>query len=87
MEADLAKHMISLSNRFYGVSVAQCRSMAYEMAVANNVNVPASWKKAEMAGYDWYPSFKRRHKLAIRTTEPTTMGRATAFNLHQVMDK
>ena len=97
MEADLAKHMISLSNRFYGVSVAQCRSMAYEMAVANNVNVPASWKKAEMAGYDWYLSFKRRHKLAIRTPEPTSMARATAFNrttvkeffnnLHQVMDK
>ena len=82
MEADLAQHMASLSDKFFGVSVDQCRQMAYQMAMANNLKVPQDWMRNKKAGYDWYLNFKTRHKLSVRTPEATSMARATAFNKH-----
>lgn len=80
MEADFAKHLVSLADKFYGVTVAQCRTMAFEMAMANKLKVPASWTREKKAGYDWYSKFKSRHNLSVRTPEPTSLARATAFN-------
>lgn len=80
MEEDFFNQLTSLADKFFGVSVEKCRIMAYEMAVANNIQVPANWTKQKMAGYDWYLNFKQRHKLSIRTPEATSMARATAFN-------
>lgn len=80
MEEDLAKQLATLADMFYGVSVEQCRKMAYTMAVANKIDIPSNWKDLEIAGYDWYLGFRKRHKLSIRTPEATSMARATAFN-------
>lgn len=80
VEKDLAEQLIALADRFYGVSVEQCRKMAYEMARSNKITVPANWSEDKMAGYDWYLAFRKRHKLSIRSPEATSMARATAFN-------
>ena len=80
MQADLAQHMASLSDKFFGVSVDQCR----QMAMANSLRVPQNWMRNKKAGYDWYLNFKTRHKLSVRTPEATSMARATAFNKHTV---
>jgi len=45
MEKDLANHLVSLADKFYGVTVDQCRTMAYDMAMADNLKVPAKLDK------------------------------------------
>jgi len=42
-------------------------------------------KACEKAGKDWMRAFMKRHpELSIRTPEPTSIGRMTAFNRHNV---
>ncbi|KAJ4935245.1 hypothetical protein JOQ06_016781, partial [Pogonophryne albipinna] len=46
--------------------------------------MPASWTRDEKAGPDWFNAFKARYHLACRVPEATSLGRATAFNKHNV---
>ena len=48
MEEDLANHIKSLSNMFYGLLTNKCRQLAFEFAIQNNIN----WKKKGKAGID-----------------------------------
>lgn len=66
VQKDLAKHLAALCDKFYGVTVEQCRRMAYDIALANKVDIPLSWVKNQMAGYDWYLTFRRQKGRAIR---------------------
>lgn len=50
MEVDLANHIIEASIQFYGLTRDKCRKLAYEMAIANNITVPDSWKRDGIAG-------------------------------------
>ncbi|GFR85802.1 transposase [Elysia marginata] len=86
MEKDLADHVKRLSDMFNGLSVNRCRSLAYEFAKRNNLNVPTNWDREKKAGQDWWLGFKARQNLAIRVPEATSFGRATAFE-RPVVDK
>ena len=55
--------------------------MAYQFAVANHITVPSSWEIQGKAGKDWLRLFMQRNELAIRKPEPTSIARATAFNI------
>ena len=83
-ESDLAEHIKALCNQYYGLSVVKCRCLAYEFATKNNVNMPDNWARDGKAGVEWMMSFKRRHGLAIRQPEATSLARATAFNRYVV---
>lgn len=52
-EQALKKYFEKCALMFYGLSTKDCRKMAYEMAVINNLKMPASWIKNQLAGIDW----------------------------------
>ena len=86
MEKDLAGHIIYLADMYFGLSVEKCKELAYQYAIVNKVSVPQSWHSNTKAGKQWWKSFKDRHNLSIRKPEPTSTGRASAFNNHNVKE-
>ena len=70
---------------FYGLTTKDCRKLAYETAVANEIKCPASWVEKKIAGEDWLLGFFKRHpNLSLRSPEGCSLARATAFNRHNV---
>ncbi|XP_034077842.1 uncharacterized protein LOC117549854 [Gymnodraco acuticeps] len=84
MEKELADHIKTLAAMFHGIGVMKCRELAFEFAQRNSIDMPASWTRDEKAGPDWFNAFKARYHLACRVPEATSLGRATAFNKHNV---
>lgn len=84
-ELSLKQYILDCADKFYGLTTKQCRQLAYEMAKVNNVKVPTSWQKENIAGKDWLRGFKKRHsELSVRKPEPCSMARASAFNRENV---
>ena len=84
MEENLANHIKSLSNMFYGFSTNKCRQLAFKFAMQNNITIPDNWEKKRIAGIDWLLSLKFKYGLSVRRPEATSLARATAFNRHTV---
>ena len=84
MESDLARHIITLADMFHGVSLEKCKELGYEFGLRNKLKLPSSWVENKKAGKSWWLGFKARHNLSIRLPEPTSVGRASAFNKHTV---
>ena len=84
MESDLAKHFLNLCNRFFGLSTDKARSLAWEFAVRNKLDIPENWKIDQKSGKKWLRNFMQRHHLTLRKAEATSYGRATAFNKKNV---
>jgi len=84
MEDDLAVHAVNLSSGFFGLSCLQMRKLAYNFAAVNEIDIPTSWRRDKAAGLDWLRLFMRRNKLSIRKPEATSLGRASAFNRHNL---
>lgn len=71
--------------KFYGLTPRDCRKVAYQMAKVNNLTIPESWKRDEMARKEWFRSFKKRHPdISIKKPEACSLARATAFNRETV---
>ena len=51
-EKDLADHLKQLADMFHGLSVNRCCSLVYEFAKINNLDVPISWDRDQVAGQD-----------------------------------
>lgn len=49
-ERDLAEYVNTCSKMSYGMSTNSLRNLAYEMAVRNTIDVPASWRTSKCAG-------------------------------------
>jgi len=63
------------------------RKSAMDYAIANHKNVPESWIKNKSTGKDWFRGFlKRNAQLSLRTSEATSLSRATSFNRKNVQD-
>uniref|UniRef100_A0A3Q3IWA6 HTH psq-type domain-containing protein n=1 Tax=Monopterus albus TaxID=43700 RepID=A0A3Q3IWA6_MONAL len=84
METELADHIKAPAPMFHGISAMKCRELAFEYAQRNGIDIPASWIREKKAGPDWFTAFKACHHLSCRTPEATSLGRATAFNRHNV---
>lgn len=84
-ENDLVQHLLDLEVRFFGVTSSDLRSLAYQLAVKNNI--PHHFNnESKMAGKDWVTGFKERHpELTLRKPEKTSAARAQAFNRPNVM--
>ena len=83
MEKDLSAHIQQLADQYHGLTLAIYK-LAYEFAVQNNLEFPNAWKENMTAGRGWWLGFKQRLNLSIRTPEATSIGRASAFNRHNV---
>ena len=71
MESDLAQHIETLSDMFYGLTIEKCKQVAYKFATRNKLKVPFSWDEKKKAGKSWWLGFKSRHSLSVRFPEPT----------------
>ena len=69
MEIEFAKHTKDMAIQFHGLTKEKCRSLAYEYAVRNELEVPNTWTNNEKTGQDFWLSFKERHHLEIRVPE------------------
>ncbi|KAK4880912.1 hypothetical protein RN001_004231 [Aquatica leii] len=49
-ENKLKEYLITCSKMFYGRPVAECKKVAYEMAVINKLKYPSSWDTNKSAG-------------------------------------
>ncbi|GFR64041.1 transposase [Elysia marginata] len=62
LEALLIDYVIESSNIYYGLTFKDLRTLAYEVAVKNQLKIPTSWEENKMAGEDWMVSFRARHE-------------------------
>ncbi|GFO12204.1 transposase, partial [Plakobranchus ocellatus] len=76
-EAVLVEYLLKASRIGFSLDTSTLKSLA----IRNSKRVPDSWRTQKSAGKDWLKGFKSRHsQLSIRTPEPTSIARATAFN-------
>ena len=87
LEADLVQYVLKAAAIFYGITMPELRSLAYKLAVQNEVkNIPESWIREEMAGKDWIRCFLQRHQnISVRKPEATSIQRMANFNEHNVV--
>jgi hypothetical protein len=86
METELADYLRVCSMINHGLSIKETREIAFSFALANNIKIPISWTKNEMASEDWCSGFIKRNKtISVRKPEPTSQSRAAGFNKPVVM--
>ncbi|KAH9628549.1 hypothetical protein HF086_001156 [Spodoptera exigua] len=84
-ELILKQYYIKCANLLYGLSVKDCRQVAYEMAKINGIKMPKTWIDNQLAGVDWLRGFRQRHQdLTWRKPEACSLARASAFNRETV---
>ena len=84
MECELVMHIVNMQQHFYGLSLSDLRSLAYEFAERNGIRHPFSTTERR-AGRDWAMSFMKRYpELSLRRPEATSMARLSGFNKVQV---
>lgn len=84
-EKELGEYVILAAKHHHGLTVNCVRSLAYQYAAANKINMPESWSRHETAGIDWvYAFIERQGNISIRKPEATSLGRATSFNRSNV---
>ena len=85
LELILCEYLIVCSKMFYGLTLNDCRSLAYELGIKNNIVVPKTWTESEKAFIDWMKGFRQRFpQLSLRTPEGCSLSRATGFNKFNV---
>lgn len=82
-EKELVDYATEMQNRFYGLSINDLRSLAFQLAERNNIDHPFD-KHQKLAGIDWVQSFMKRNKMSLRSPEPTSLARVAGFNRVQV---
>lgn len=86
-ESKLAKYLLDAARMNYGLTTTETRKFAYLYAVENGKKITENWKIHKAASRDWLRGFMSRNKnLSLRTPEPTSLSRATAFNKHTVAE-
>ncbi|KAJ8917077.1 hypothetical protein NQ315_012996 [Exocentrus adspersus] len=77
----LVEYIVKCSQMCYGQTTFNVRTLAYEMATMNNINIPESWKRDKRAGLEWLHGFFKRHpNISVRRPESCSLSRMTAFN-------
>ena len=79
-ELELVDYLKNMEKRLFGLTMQDCRKMAYELAERNGCAHRFN-KLTRMAGQDWMNGFLSRHPdLSLRKPEPTSGARAMGFN-------
>lgn len=84
MEEKIAKHVVNLETRFYGLTQRELRKLVFQLAEKHKI--PHRFNKEKgMAGRKWLRGFLSRNpNITIRTPEPTSLARAGAFNRENI---
>lgn len=79
MEDELVNYCLAMEASFFGLTRADLRRMAVQLAERNNINHPF---KNEMAGKKWVKLFLKRHKSKLSERKPcaTSYSRALGFS-------
>lgn len=84
-ETALMRYLLKTADMYYGLSTRDVRNLAFAFATKMETPMPKSWLSNRMAGIDWLLAFMKRHPiLSLRKPQPTSLGRATSFNRHNV---
>ena len=84
MEFQLVEHIIRLESSFFGLSIRDIRSLAYQIAEKNNLQHKFN-RTMQLAGKKWFYAFLKRHpKISVRQPENTSINRAKGFNREAV---
>ncbi|XP_063226437.1 tigger transposable element-derived protein 6-like [Bacillus rossius redtenbacheri] len=84
-ESELKDYLLTCSAMCYGLSLMNCRELAFEIASRNGIDCPETWKIQKKAGIEWVRGFLKRHPdLSLRQPEACSLSRATSFNKHNV---
>lgn len=84
-EKILMEYIVRSSEIYYGLTPYEIKKLAYNFAIANVKDIPASWEKKKQAGVDWFAGYLKRHPtLSIRKPEATSLARTSSFNPHNV---
>ena len=75
----LKQYIVTCSQMCYGQSVVNLRSIAFDMAMINNIKVPSNWIKEKKAGIEWMRLFLKRNSLSIRMTQGCSLSRMNIF--------
>lgn len=78
----LVDYILKAADLQYGLTLRDCRILAYQFAKVNNKKYHKSWDISKMAGKDWLKIFRKKYanELALRKPEATSLARSTAFN-------
>ena len=80
IESALCSHVIEMQHMMFGFSTHDIRKLAFDMAKTSKQLHRFRENKQEV-GVEWLKGFMRRHpEISLRSPEPTSMGRAVAFN-------
>ena len=84
-ETLLKTYLKTAANIYFGFIPKEVSVLAYECADVFAVKMPDSWNRDKCARPDCFLGFmKRNTDLSVRTSEATSMSRATSFNKHIV---
>ena len=85
-EKSLEAYIIDCSKMNFGLTRRNIKQLAYELGMKNNKPLPQNWIVGKIAGEEWLIGFMKRHSsLSLRQPESCSLGRATAFNKHNVL--
>ena len=80
LEKEIAEYALQMEARFYGLTLKDLKSLAFQLAERNGIDHPFN-KVTMMAGEQWVKGFLKRHpNLSVRRPEATSIARAAAFN-------
>lgn len=89
-EGLLVERLLLLNSRGFPMTVHELKETAYAYAIAlirkgSKTCIPKAWEKNNLAGEDWYLSFRKRNpELSLRKPEGLSTNRAQAFNKERV---
>ena len=84
IEKLLVQYCLDMDNSFYGLSVADLRRLAYQLAIKNNLPHPFSME-TKQAGLKWKRLFLNRHpELSLRKPQNLSLARIQGFNRENV---
>jgi transposase len=85
LEAELVQHCLLMEERFFGITRADLRRLAYRLASANNMPNTFS-AKSESAGKKWLKGFLKRHRetLTVRMPQGISAARVKSFTKENV---
>lgn len=68
LEKMLVKYLLFMETTYFGLTIADLRRLAYQLATKNNLTHPF---KTEEAGRAWADLFLHRHKAVLSLRKPT----------------
>lgn len=78
-EQELAQYLIKASEMYMNLTPKRIRSIAYQVAIKNNIKHPTTWDTNLMAGEDWLTFFMLRHP-ELKKPEAASLAQASSFN-------